>query len=47
MSSARWAIVIVALLLVAGLVGYARGHEHHRGNQVGALGVQVSLEGPA
>jgi hypothetical protein len=38
MTARRWALVIVLLLLVIGLLGYARGHEHHRGNQVGALG---------
>lgn len=42
MSPARWVIVIVLLLVVVGMIAYARGHEHHRGNQVGALSVQVS-----
>jgi hypothetical protein len=33
----RWIIVIVAVLVVVGLVAYARGPEHHRGDDVGAL----------
>lgn len=47
MSPARWVIVVVLLLVVVGMIAYARGHEHHRGNQVGALGVQVSRVGPS
>ena len=33
----RWVIVIVAVLVVVGLVAHARGPEHHRGDEVGAL----------
>ena len=37
----RWAIVLAAALLVIGLIAYARGPEHHHGDDVGALGVRV------
>ena len=33
----RWTIIVVAVLVVVGLVAYARGPEHHRGDEVGAL----------
>jgi hypothetical protein len=36
----RWVLAVVAALLVVGLIAFARGHDHHRGQQVGvrALG---------
>ena len=34
---ARWVIVVVAVACVVGLVVWARGTEHHRGADVGAL----------
>jgi hypothetical protein len=38
----RWLIVVLLLVLVVGLIAYARGHDHHRGPQeVGALGSGV------
>jgi hypothetical protein len=40
-SAVRWIIVVVAALVVVGLVAYARGPEHHRGDDVGALVVGV------
>jgi hypothetical protein len=33
----RWLIVLVLVLVVIGLIAYARGPEHHRGDDVGAL----------
>ena len=33
----RWILVVAALLLVVGLVVWARGDDHHRGDEVGAL----------
>jgi hypothetical protein len=38
-SAVRWIIVVVAVLVVVGLVAYARGPDHHRGDEVGALEV--------
>jgi hypothetical protein len=34
--TARWVIVIVALVLIVALVAFARGAEHRRGDEVGA-----------
>jgi hypothetical protein len=33
----RWVIVIGLALVVIGLIAYARGDEHRRGDEVGAL----------
>ena len=33
----RWLIVVAAVLVVIGLLSYARGDEHKRGDEVGAL----------
>jgi hypothetical protein len=41
--AARWGIVIAAALLVIGLAAYARGPEHHRGDDVGSHGTKVVL----
>jgi hypothetical protein len=37
----KWAIVIGAALCLIGLAAYARGPEHHRGDQVGSHGTKV------
>jgi hypothetical protein len=42
-NAARWGIVIAAALLVIGLAAYARGPEHHRGDEVGSHGTKVVL----
>jgi hypothetical protein len=34
----RWAVVLGLVLVVIGLIAYARGDEHHHGDDVGALG---------
>ena len=34
----RWVIVLVIALVVVGLIAFARGREHRRGDDVGALG---------
>jgi hypothetical protein len=33
----RWLIVLVLALVLIGMIAYARGDEHHRGDEVGAL----------
>jgi hypothetical protein len=47
LAAVRWIIVAVAVLVVVGMVAYARGPEHHRGDDVGALviGVGTSTTG--
>jgi hypothetical protein len=41
-NAARWLIALLLLLLVIGLIEYARGPEHHRGDDVGALRAGVA-----
>jgi hypothetical protein len=36
-SGARWLIVLALALVLIGLIAYARGDEHHRGDEIGAL----------
>ena len=38
MNAARWFVVLIALFLILGLGAYARGPEHHRGDDVGTHG---------
>jgi hypothetical protein len=40
----RWLIVLVIALVVIGLVAYARGPEHQRGDDVGALRASVGVQ---
>ena len=37
----RWALVLASLLAVIGLLAFARGLDHHHGQQVGASGATV------
>jgi hypothetical protein len=39
----RWAVVVLAALVVLGLAAYARGDEHHRGDEIGSHGTKVVL----
>lgn len=39
----RWVVAAVAAVLVACLIGWARGDEHHRGDEVGSLGTTVTV----
>jgi hypothetical protein len=32
----RWILAIFIALLIVGLLGYARGRDHHRGDEVGS-----------
>jgi hypothetical protein len=36
-TTARWVVAAIAFLLVIGLLGWARGEEHHRGDDRGAM----------
>ena len=38
MSALRWIIVIVLIVALVGLLAYARGPEHRRGDEEGAFG---------
>ncbi len=37
----EWALIAVAALLVVGLIAYARGPKHHRGDEIGSHGTRV------
>jgi hypothetical protein len=42
-NAVRWLIALGIVLVVIGLIAYARGPEHHRGDEVGALGSDGAL----
>jgi len=35
--AARWLLLLAIVLVVIGLIAYARGPKHHRGDDVGTL----------
>jgi hypothetical protein len=39
----RWLIVLLVALVLIGLIAYARGPEHRRGDDVGALRAAVEV----
>jgi hypothetical protein len=39
----RWGAVLAAALLLIGLASYARGSEHHRGDEIGSHGTKVVI----
>ena len=46
MSSAmRWTLCALAVVLVVGMLICARGEKHHRGDDVGSLGIAGTLAG--
>jgi hypothetical protein len=40
---ARWLIILAGALLVVGLIAYARGPKHHRGDEVGTHGTKITV----
>ncbi|HEU4424249.1 MAG TPA: hypothetical protein VFR67_17100 [Pilimelia sp.] len=43
----RWVLVVLALAALVGLIAFARGVAHHRGQQVGAAAAGVVATAPA
>jgi hypothetical protein len=41
MGVVRWLLIFGAALLVVGLIAYARGPEHYRGDDVGSHGTKI------
>jgi hypothetical protein len=37
----EWILIAAAALLVVGLIAYARGHKHYRGDEIGSHGTKV------
>jgi hypothetical protein len=37
----RWLLALLIALVLIGLIAYARGDEHHRGDDIGALPTPV------
>jgi hypothetical protein len=46
MTPIRWILATIALALVVCLIVWARGLEHHRGDEVGALETTGTVAGP-
>jgi hypothetical protein len=42
MSGIRWVVVVLLVLVLVGLLAFARGREHHHGDEEGALGARVA-----
>jgi hypothetical protein len=38
MTARGWVMAVIVVVLVVGLVAFARGRDHHHGDEVGALG---------
>ena len=46
---ARWSAFLLVLLLalcLVGLIGYARGPDHHRGDEIGTHGTKIIVVQP-
>jgi hypothetical protein len=39
----RWLLALAIVLVLIGLIAYARGPEHHHGDEVGALPSGVAI----
>jgi hypothetical protein len=37
----RWMVVVAAILVIVGLISYARGPKHHRGDEIGSHGTHL------
>jgi hypothetical protein len=37
----RWLIILAAAVVVVGLIAYARGPKHYRGDEIGSHGTKV------
>jgi hypothetical protein len=37
----EWLLIAAGVLLVVGLIAYARGPKHHRGDEVGSHGTKI------
>ena len=44
-TAVRWAIGALAVVLVVCMLVWARGEDHHRGDDVGSLGITGTVAG--
>lgn len=44
-TTARWVVAAVAAVLVVCLLVWGRGDEHHRGDEVGSVGIAATSAG--
>jgi len=42
-NTVRWIVAATAAVLVVCLLGWARGGQHHRGDEVGSLGTRSAV----
>ena len=42
----RWVVVILVMLVLVGLLAFARGREHRRGDELGDRAAAVVVSGP-
>jgi hypothetical protein len=40
-SAVNWILIVIGGLLVIGLIAYARGPKHYRGDEIGSHGTKV------
>jgi hypothetical protein len=45
--TASWLIALVLALALVGMIAYARGPEHHRGDEVGTHGTKIIVVQPS
>jgi hypothetical protein len=38
-----WVLIVAAGLLVIGMLAYARGSKHHRGDEIGTHGTKIAV----
>jgi hypothetical protein len=46
-NTASWLIALVLALALVGMIAYARGPEHHRGDEVGTHGTKIIVVQPS
>jgi hypothetical protein len=46
-NTASWLIALVLALALVGMIAYARGPKHHRGDEVGTHGTKIIVVQPS
>jgi hypothetical protein len=45
-ASTRWVVAVLAAVAIISLLIWARGDDHHHGDEIGSLGASETLTGP-